>query len=190
MNGPPSSLCFDDSSAFRQWLELNADSRSELLVSFHKVGTGQPCMSYSESVDEALCFGWIDGVRKRVDDHTYSIRFTPRRPSSIWSAVNIAKVQRLQADGRMTQAGGKAFALLTPARSVIYAHEQREPAKLPRAALRQFKRNRRAWEFFETATAGYRKLMLHWVLSAKKDDTRARRLSRLVHACAAGERIR
>ena len=187
MNSP---LFFDDAPAFRQWLESNATSHSELSVSFHKVATGRPCMSYSESVDEALCFGWIDGVRKRVDDHTYLIRFTPRQASSIWSAVNIAKVERLRSERRMTPSGEKAFALRSKARSAIYAHEQASTADLSRGELRIFKRHQNAWKFFEAAPVGYRKLPLHWVTSAKRGETRASRLSKLVEACVVGERLR
>ncbi len=172
MDRPPLSLCFDNAPSFGQWLASNAANCIELLVSFHKVGTGRPCMSYSESVD-VLCVGSSDGVRKRTDERTYSIRFTPRQATSIWSAVNIAKVQRLRAEGRMTAPGEKAFALRTPARSAICAHEQTLPAELSRGELRGFKRNQRAWKFFEATPAHYKKLVVHWVTSAKKDDTRA-----------------
>jgi uncharacterized protein YdeI (YjbR/CyaY-like superfamily) len=182
-------LSFENAPAFRAWLESNARSSSELLATYHKVGTRRACMSYSESVDEALCFGWIDGLRKRVDDHTYSIRFTPRRPSSIWSAVNIAKVERLRADGRMTPIGEKAFALRSEARSAVYAHEQASPAELSLVERRMFKRSRLAWEFFETTPLGYQKFVLHWVTSAKRAETRASRLSRLVEACVVGARV-
>jgi uncharacterized protein YdeI (YjbR/CyaY-like superfamily) len=190
MTSPPLPLCFDNAPAFRRWLRCNAADCPALLVLFRKVATGRPCMSYSESVDEALCFGWIDGVRKRVDDHSYSVRFTPRRASSIWSAVNIARVHRLQAEGRTTHAGESAFALRTLARSATYAHEQDAPADLSSGEIQAFKRNRRAWTFFDAAPLGYRKLVLHWVSSAKKADTRAARVARLVQACAAGERLR
>ena len=115
---------FATPQAFRQWLERHAASAPELLVGFHKVGSGRPSMGWSESVDEALCFGWIDGIRRRLDEHTYSIRFTPRKPSSIWSAVNIAKVEQLQAAGRMTPAGLAAFAHRKAHKSAIYSHEQ------------------------------------------------------------------
>ena len=145
---------FSTPKAFRQWLERHADSAPELLVGFHKVGSGRPSMGWSESVDEALCFGWIDGIRRRIDEYTYSIRFTPRKPSSIWSAVNIAKVER------------------------------------PAPMLRAFQRNKAAWRFFQESTPpSYRKSMLHWVASAKRDATREARFAELVAACAAGERI-
>jgi len=181
---------FPNAQAFRQWLEANASSATELLVGFHKVGTGRPSMSWSESVDEALCFGWIDGVRKRVDDAAYTIRFTPRKPTSIWSAINIAKVAQLQAEGRMTPAGAQAFARRTDARSMVYSHEREVPAELSPSELRAFKRNKGAWSYFENTPPGYRKVMLHWVCSAKKSETRASRLTKLLEACATGKRLR
>jgi uncharacterized protein YdeI (YjbR/CyaY-like superfamily) len=182
-------LFFENARAFRAWLELNSSSSPELLVLYHKVGTGRASVSYSESVDEALCFGWIDGMRKRVDSDTYSIRFTPRRPSSIWSAVNIAKVERLRAEGRMRAAGQKAFALRSAAKSAVYAHDQVTPAELSHGERRRFERRRRAWDFFERTPLGYQRFALHWVTSAKKEETRASRLAKLVEACLAGARV-
>ena len=181
---------FPSTTAFREWLAANAGSATELLVGFHKVGTGRSSMSWSGSVDEALCFGWIDGVRKRIDDAAYSIRFTPRKPGSIWSAINIAKVGQLQAEGRMTPAGAEAFAKRTEAKSVVYAYEQEETAELSSAELRAFKRNKAAWRFFESTPPGYKKVLLHWVSSAKKPETRAARLAKLLEASAAGQRLR
>lgn len=181
---------FADAAAFREWLASHADTVAALLVGYHKVGTGRPSMTWSESVDEALCFGWIDGVRKRIDEHTYSIRFTPRKPGSIWSAINIAKVEQLRAEGRMTPAGEQAFARRTDAKSVIYAYEQAETAELTPTELRTFRREKAAWKFFEATPPGYRKVVLHWVTSARKPETRAARLTRLVQACGAGERLR
>jgi uncharacterized protein YdeI (YjbR/CyaY-like superfamily) len=180
---------FQNARAFRAWLQSHSHSAPELLVGFHKVATGRTCMTWTESVDEALCFGWIDGMRKHVDDYTYAIRFTPRQPASIWSAINIGKVESLRAAGRMTPAGEQAFALRSASRSAIYAHEQAAPAELTSADLRLFKRQRHAWKFFEASPPGYRKLVLHWVTSAKKDVTRAGRLSRLIAACGAGEQL-
>ena len=176
-------------AAFRQWLQAHAASSSELIVGFHKVASGQACMTWSESVDEALCFGWIDGVRRRIDDHTYSIRFTPRKPSSIWSAVNIAKMEQLQTAGRMTPAGLQAFAHRKAGKSAIYSHEQVTPAELPAPQLREFQRHKKAWQFFETTPPGYQKTLLHWVTSAKRPETQAARFSQLLAACMAGERL-
>jgi uncharacterized protein YdeI (YjbR/CyaY-like superfamily) len=180
---------FRDARAFRAWLQANAATSRELLVGFHKVESGRPSMTWSESVDEALCFGWIDGVRKRVDDETYTIRFTPRKPGSIWSAINIAKFAALQAEGRMTPAGVEAFSHRTDARSVLYSYEQAAVPELSASELRAFKRNKDAWRYFEDCPAGYRKQMLHRVVSAKREGTRRSRLAKLIEACAAGQRL-
>lgn len=181
---------FASAALFRAWLDVHAGSATELLVGFHKVGSGQPCMSWSDSVDEALCVGWIDGVRKRIDDANYSIRFTPRKPTSIWSAVNIAKMERLQADGRMTPPGLAAFAKRSEARSRVYAHERSDVAELSVAEQAAFQRDAEAWAYFETCPPGYRKLVLHWITKARKPETRAARLAALVEACSKGERMR
>ncbi len=185
-----SATFFPNALAFRRWLEANAGSAAELLVGYHKVATGQPSMSWSESVDEALCFGWIDGVRKRIDDESYHIRFTPRRPTSIWSAINIAKFEKLQAEGRMTPAGLAAFGKRTDARSGVYAYEQQLPAELSPSELREFKRNKLAWRFFESTPPSHKKVVLHWVCGAKTPETRQRRFGKLLEACAAGQRLR
>jgi uncharacterized protein YdeI (YjbR/CyaY-like superfamily) len=186
----PAPRFFPSTGAFRRWLEVNAGSAAELLVGYHKVATGKPSMSWSESVDEALCFGWIDGVRKRIDDETYQIRFTPRRPTSIWSAVNIAKFAKLQAQGRMTPAGVAAFENRSEAKSVLYAYEQESPAALSPAELREFKRNRAAWRLFEGSPPSHKRVVLHWICSAKKPETRQRRFLKLFGACAAGQTLR
>ncbi|WP_322402394.1 YdeI/OmpD-associated family protein [Massilia luteola] len=180
---------FEDAAAFRAWLAAHAHEARELLVGFHKVGTGKPCMRWSDSVDQALCFGWIDGVRKGVDADTYTIRFTPRKAGSIWSAVNIDKVARLRELGLMTQAGEAAFALRSEDRSRVYSHERATPAELEPADLARFKRHKAAWAYFEACPPGYRKRMLHVVTSAKKPETRAARLDRLIAACAEGRRL-
>jgi uncharacterized protein YdeI (YjbR/CyaY-like superfamily) len=187
MNAPK---YFRTAQAFRRWLEANAGSAAELLVGYRKVATGRPSMSWSQSVDEALCFGWIDGVRKRIDDESYQIRFTPRRASSIWSAINISKVEQLRAAGRMTPAGLAAFASRSEAKSVVYAYEQKSTAELSAAELREFKRSKSAWQFFGDCPPSYRKMMLHWVCSARKPETRLRRFRGLVESCAAGQRMR
>jgi uncharacterized protein YdeI (YjbR/CyaY-like superfamily) len=195
----PSYLFFADAAAFRTWLEKHAATATELLVGYYKVGSGRPSMTWSESVDEALCFGWIDGVRRSIDEQSYCIRFTPRRPGSTWSAVNIAKVEALRAAGRMTPAGEAAYALRLAHKSAIYSYEQQQqtqaatplPAELSAAELRLFKRDKSAWAFFNDAhPPSARKTLLHWVCSAKKAETRATRLAKLIAACAAGERLR
>lgn len=185
-----SPIFFTTPKAFRAWLKANASTATELLVGFHKVDSGNPSMTWSESVDEALCFGWIDGVRRRIDDETYSIRFTPRKPTSIWSNINIAKYKKLEAEGRMTTAGAIAFTHRKDAKSGIYAFEQAGTAELTAAELRMFKREKVAWKFFEATPPGYKKVILHWVTTAKRAETRAARLTKLVEACAAGERLR
>ena len=182
-------LFFKTPTVFRQWLDAKASSELELLVGFHKVGTGEPCMTWSESVDEALCFGWIDGVRRRIDDTKYSIRFTPRKPTSIWSSVNIAKVDRLQREGRMTPAGLAAFAKRTASRSSVYSHEQKETAELLAHERLAFESNQVAWRFFEQTPPGYKKRFLHWVCSAKKAETRSARLAKLIEASALQQRL-
>ncbi len=180
---------FETAEDFRAWLAAHAHETKELLVGFHKVGTGKPCMSWSESVDQALCYGWIDGVRKRVDDATYTIRFTPRKAGSVWSAVNIDKVATLRAQGLMMPAGEAAFAQRSDDRSRVYSHERETPAELEPADLARFKRHKAAWAFFEACPPGARKRMLHVVTSAKKPETRAARLDRLIAACAEGRRL-
>lgn len=181
---------FVDAAAFRAWLQAHAATTTQLLVGFHKVGSGVASMSWPESVDEALCFGWIDGVRRRIDDQRYCIRFTPRRPGSIWSAVNIDKFEALSRQGRMTAAGAEAFARRTAAKSAVYAYEQAATAELTTAELRSFKRRKVAWTFFEATPPGYRKVTLHWVTSARRPETRAARLGQLIQACADGQRLR
>jgi len=183
------AVFFATPAAFRAWLETHAATASELLAGFHKVGSGQASMSWPESVDEALCFGWIDGRRKRIDDTAYSIRFTPRKAGSIWSTVNIAKMAQLRASGRMRPEGERAFALRTEAKSGIYSHEQARAAELADEELHAFRRDAAAWAYFEALPPGYRKTVLHWITTAKKPETRAARLAKLMAACAAGTRL-
>ena len=180
---------FDDAAGFRAWLAAHAHEARELLVGFRKVGTGAPGMRWSESVDQALCFGWIDGVRKRVDDDRYTIRFTPRKAGSIWSAVNIDKVARLRELGLMTKAGEAAFARRTAARSRVYAYERAAPPELAADERALFEGQPAAWTWFEACPPGYRQRVLHAVTSASKPATRAARLARLIDACAAGRRL-
>jgi len=180
---------FEVSTAFRQWLERNGLHEQELVVGFYKAGSGKPSLSWSESVDEALCFGWIDGVRKRIDDHSYQIRFTPRRPGSVWSTVNIAKVEALTALGRMRPAGAAAFARRTARKSSVYSYEQSGTVELSPSELRAFRANKAAWRYFEAVAPSYRKVMVFWVVSAKQQATRARRLVQFIEACAEGRKL-
>jgi uncharacterized protein YdeI (YjbR/CyaY-like superfamily) len=154
------------------------------------VDSGLPSMTWPESVDEALCFGWIDGVRKRIDDKAYQIRFTPRKPGSIWSAVNIAKFAALTEQDKVTQAGAAAYAHRTQEKSKVYAYEQAEDAELSAREIAELKRSGGAWQFLQETPPSYRRVVLHWVVGAKKPDTRAARFRKLLLACAAGERLR
>lgn len=180
---------FDSAQHFRAWLQDHHASATELIVGFRKVATGLPCMTWSESVDEALCFGWIDGVRKRIDDASYQIRFTPRRDGSIWSLVNVRKVQALSAQGRMQPAGLAAYEARKPEKTGIYAFERQKAAELAADEVRAFKQHRGAWTYFEATPPGYRKVLTHWVCSAKRAETRTRRLEQLIRACAEKRRI-
>jgi uncharacterized protein YdeI (YjbR/CyaY-like superfamily) len=179
---------FGSPAEFRRWLARHHASARELLVGFHKVGSGTPSMTWPESVDEALCVGWIDGVRRRVDDQRYTIRFTPRRPGSIWSAVNIARVAVLEEAGRMKAAGRKAFSSRAEGKSRIYAYEQAS-AELSAAYAKIIRRNKAAWAFLQSRAPWYRKKVSYWVMSAKQEATRERRLARLIELSAAGREI-
>ena len=180
---------FARSADFRRWLERNAATTSELVVGFRKVGSGRPSMNWPDSVNEALCFGWIDGVRKRIDDQSYLIRFTPRKVDSIWSAVNVAKVEYLIAQGRMQPAGLTAYQRRTEARTRVYAYEQVDEAQLSDEEQRVFRRDKTAWKYFESVPTGYRRTMLYWIIAGRRPETRARRLEQLIAACAAGKRL-
>jgi len=180
---------FKTPAAFRKWLAANHARSKELLVGFYKKGSGKPSITWPESVDEALCFGWIDGVRKRLDDESYVIRFSPRRPSSIWSAVNMRNVTRLIKEKRMQPAGMKAYEARKENRSGIYAYEQRSP-ELVEPYSTTFKRHDAAWKFFSSQPPGYRKVMNWWIVSAKREETRLARLDKLIEASGRRERIR
>jgi uncharacterized protein YdeI (YjbR/CyaY-like superfamily) len=180
---------FETPAAFRRWLEANHDRAAELLVGFRKVGSGKPSMTWKESVGEALCYGWIDGVRKRIDDDSYTIRFTPRRPGSIWSAVNIRRVGELEAAGRMMPAGLAVFRARNPERTNLYSFEARNPELGPEL-IEALKKNRAAWAYFQDEAPWYRRTVNHWVMSAKKEETRRARMQTLIADCAAGRRIK
>lgn len=171
------------------WLGEHHATATELWVGFHKKGSGLPSVTWPEAVDEALCVGWIDGVRKRIDEHSYEIRFTPRKPSSTWSAVNIARVAELTALGRMHPAGLAAFARRTKANSGIYAYEQKDPAALEPADEERFRAEPAAWEFFQAQAPWYRRAAIWRVVSAKRAPTRERRLAELIEDSAQGRRI-
>lgn len=180
---------FASPAEFRDWLERNHASEQELLVGYHKKGTGRPSLTWSESVDEALCFGWIDGIRRTIDAERYTIRFTPRRKGSVWSKVNIRKVEELVRTGRMRPAGERAFEKRAEERSGIYSFEQRSEAVLSEEALARIRADPDAWAFWESQPAGYRRQATWWIVSAKREDTRSRRLEQLIADSAAGQRI-
>jgi uncharacterized protein YdeI (YjbR/CyaY-like superfamily) len=186
---PTNPTFFAEPRAFRAWLQKHHAKATELLVGFHKRGTGVPSITWPESVDQALCFGWIDGVRRRIDDERYSIRFTPRRPSSIWSTVNIGRVAALQAEGLMRPAGLEAFERRSEERSRIYAYEQRHSAALDDGELKTLQANKKARTFFEAQPPGYRRLTTYLIVSAKRPETRRKRLEQLIRASANGRRL-
>jgi uncharacterized protein YdeI (YjbR/CyaY-like superfamily) len=180
---------FETPADFRKWLEKNHDKSPELLVGFYKKGSGRPSITWPESVDEALCFGWIDGIRRTIDDESYSIRFTPRRPRSIWSAVNLKRVAELTKLGRMHASGVRAFEARDPKRD-LYSFEQRnEGQKLAPEYQAKLQANRKAWTFFQAQAPYYQRMASWYVMSAKKEETRLKRLARLIDDSAHGRRI-
>jgi uncharacterized protein YdeI (YjbR/CyaY-like superfamily) len=181
---------FATPAAFRAWLRKNHGRAGELLVGFHKRAGGAHSMTWPESVDEALCYGWIDGVRRRVDDRRYTIRFTPRKKRSIWSAVNVKRAKELIAEGRMAPAGLAAFEARGDDRTAIYSYEQRKDAAFDPDQLRAFRGNPKAWSFFGVQAPWYRRAATHWVTSAKRRETRERRLAELIRESASGRRVR
>jgi len=179
---------FATAEKFRKWLEANHEKATELWVGFHKKGSGKPSLTWPESVDQALCFGWIDGVRKSVDADSYKIRFSPRKSRSNWSNVNIKRVEELSRLGLMRPAGLKAFAARLEYRSGVYAYEQRS-TELPEPFVEVFKKNSKAWDFYNAQPPYYRKTIMWWLVSAKQEHTRNKRLARLIEACANGKRL-
>jgi uncharacterized protein YdeI (YjbR/CyaY-like superfamily) len=180
---------FDSPAAFRAWLDEHHETAKELWVGFYKKSSGRPSITWPESVDEALCFGWIDGIRKSVDDTSYTIRFTPRKPRSNWSAVNIARVADLTRLGRMRPAGRTAFEQRVAEKPGVYSYEQRHTVQLDDALEQPFRANQPAWDFFQAQPAGYRQMAIWWVVSAKREATRLKRLATLIEDSAQGRRI-
>jgi uncharacterized protein YdeI (YjbR/CyaY-like superfamily) len=179
---------FSTPQAFRAWLAKHHVHSAELWVGFHKRSTGRPSITWDEAVEEALCVGWIDGIRKSVDVDSYAIRFTPRKAGSTWSAVNVRRVEELTRAGRMRPAGLAAFEARTAERTGVYAYE-RAHAKLDAASERAFRANRAAWEFWQSRPPGYRRTATWWVVSAKREETRHRRLATLIDDSAHGRLI-
>ena len=183
-------IFFETPQELRAWLERNHAQEKELLVGFHKKSTGRPSITWPELVDEILCFGWIDGIRRGIGDERYTIRITPRKATSNWSAVNIKRVAELEKEGRMTPAGRAAFERRSEKRSGIYSYEQRRNAKLDREQERDFKANKDAWAFFQSQAPSYRRTAVYWVTTAKREETRRKRLAQLIEDSASGRRLR
>jgi uncharacterized protein YdeI (YjbR/CyaY-like superfamily) len=188
VGGIVNPIFFRSPSEFRAWLAEHHDRESELLVGFLKKGTGEPSMSWPESVDEALCFGWIDGVRKRIDDRSYSIRFSPRRTRSVWSKVNIERAEALIREGRMQPAGLAAYEARRENRVGVHSYEQRRP-RLEEPYQEMLRQDGAAWAFFDAQPPSYRKAMSWWIVSAKREATRLRRLEKLREFSARGLRV-
>jgi uncharacterized protein YdeI (YjbR/CyaY-like superfamily) len=183
------TIFFETADDFSAWLEKHGAGTQELVVGFHKRRSGRRCMSWSESVDAALCFGWIDGVRRRIDEHSYQIRFTPRKPHSIWSAINIAKMLVLKRQGRMKEAGLMAFANRSERRSKIYSYEQQKQAQLAPEDEARFRKSKAAWKYFEEQPRSYRQRFVWRIVSAKRPETRESRLAALIQACRERRRL-
>jgi uncharacterized protein YdeI (YjbR/CyaY-like superfamily) len=187
--GATDPIFFASSAEFRRWLDKHHDSEAEVLVGFHKKRTGRPTLTWSESVDQALCFGWIDGVRRSAGDDAYTIRFTPRRPGSNWSNINVAKVAELTKAGLMRPAGVAAFEQRRADRTGIYSFEG-DAGELTAQEQAEFRRHRRAWTWFDAQPPGYKRTAIHWVVSAKRESTRASRLATLIGDAADGRKIK
>jgi uncharacterized protein YdeI (YjbR/CyaY-like superfamily) len=179
---------FKSQSEFRKWLETNHTTETELMLGFYKKGSGKASITYPEALDEALCFGWIDGVRRRLTDDAYVQRFSPRKAKSIWSNVNVRHVERLKKLGRMAPAGLKAYELKDPKKTGVYSFENR-PRELSPAYEKQFRSNKKAWEFFEKQPPGFKRLMIFRVMEGKQEETRQRRLEQLIESSGKGERL-
>lgn len=174
---------------FRQWLDKHHTKETELLVGFYKVGSGKPTMRWPESVDQALCYGWIDGIRKSLATDSYTIRFTPRKASSIWSAINIDKMENLIAKKLVKPAGLAAYGKRTESKSRVYSHERTEDAVLPVEMEDEFKTNAAAWAFFNKQAPYYKKTVIHLIVSAEQEKTRQSRFEKLLKASAEGKRL-
>jgi uncharacterized protein YdeI (YjbR/CyaY-like superfamily) len=181
-------IFFKTQIEFRNWLEIFHDSQIEVIVGFYKVSSCKPSMTWSESVDQAICFGWIDGIRKSIDNESYSIRFTPRKKSSIWSVINIRKVEILTKKGLMTNEGQIIFSKRIEAKSKVYSHEVKF-VKLEVYLENRFKENELAWSFFICQTPSYKKRIVHWIMSAKKEGTKNSRLARVIEVCLLKKRL-
>jgi uncharacterized protein YdeI (YjbR/CyaY-like superfamily) len=182
-------IFFSNQLEFRNWLKKHHADKTEILVGFYKVTSGKESMSWSQSVDEALCYGWIDGIRKSMDDESYTIRFTPRKKTSIWSAVNMKKVKELSEKGLMQASGLEAFKHRKENKSAIYTYENK-PINLDKTFEKQFKGNKKAWEFFQAMTPSYKKAVINWVMTAKQESTKQRRLEEAIRDSEARSKIK
>jgi uncharacterized protein YdeI (YjbR/CyaY-like superfamily) len=179
---------FRTPAELRRWLAKNHDRSTELWIGFYRKDSGKGGINYAQALDEALCYGWIDGIRKKLDDESFTTRFTPRKPTSIWSNVNIAHVARLTKEGRMQPPGHAAFAKRTSERSGVYSFE-RESAELEPQMQKEFRKHRNGWKFFESQPPYYRRVASWWVISAKRDETRSSRLQQLITRSDLQERL-
>ncbi|HEY1812262.1 MAG TPA: YdeI/OmpD-associated family protein [Kofleriaceae bacterium] len=184
------AIYFTSPAELRTWLAAHHASHDEVVVGFHKRATRKPSLTWSESVDQALCYGWIDGVRRRVDDNRYTIRFTPRRPGSIWSRINVAKIAALDSAGHLMPAGRRAFEARDDAKTGVYSFERERAATLAPGDAKRFRADPAAWTYFNKQPPSYRRAAYHWVISAKRADTRARRLETLIADSAAGSWVK
>lgn len=180
---------FATADEFAAWLEQHGAARTELVVGYYKRASKRPSMTWAESVDAALCFGWIDGVRKRIDEHSYQIRFTPRKPTSIWSRINIERARILKREGKMRDAGLTAYSHRREDKSRIYSYEQQKAAVLERGDELLFRKAKAAWKFFEAQPRSYRQLVIWRIVSAKRPETRERRLADLIKASQERRRV-
>lgn len=179
---------FSSPGQFREWLEQNHSRETELMIGFHKKSSGKKSITYAEALDEALCFGWIDGVRKSLNETSYIQRFTPRKSRSIWSLINVRHVERLTKEGRMHTAGLEAYARRDPKRTGIYSFENR-PRELSPAYEKTFRQKKRAWTFFQEQPPSYKRLMIFRIMEAKKEETQLRRLKQLIESSEKGLRL-
>jgi uncharacterized protein YdeI (YjbR/CyaY-like superfamily) len=179
---------FATAAEFRDWLKEHHDTADELWMGVYKKGSGIPSITWSEAVDEALCYGWVDSIRKGIDQKRYMNRFTPRKPDSNWSEVNMRRVEELIGQRRMRAPGLKAYRARTPRKAGTYSYEQRYDVKLPPAFERTFRASKEAWAWFQAQPPGYRSMTLYWVMSAKRPETRERRLATLIEDSAKGRR--
>lgn len=182
-------IFFQNQKHLRKWFEKNHKKEKELFVGYYKVASGKSSITWSQSVDEALCFGWIDSLGRRVDEESYCVRFTPRNPKSNWSAINIKKVEYLTKLGLMKPEGLKAFNLRKEEKSKVYSYEN-SAASFDKSYEKIFRTNNNAWKYFQSTAPSYRKISTRWVMSAKKESTRLKRLNELIQDCAAGKKIK